>query len=44
MQLALSLIQQGKMADAKLHLQKVIEIDPESQNAALAQDFLDTIG
>lgn len=44
MQLALSLIQQGKMADAKAHLQKVIELDPESQDAALAQDFLNTIG
>lgn len=44
LQLALSLIQQGKMADAKLHLQKVIELDPESQNAADAQDFLNTIG
>ena len=44
MQVALCLIQQGKMQEAKPHLQKVIELDPDSQNAALAQDFLNTIG
>lgn len=40
MQLGLSLIQQGKMQEAKPHLEKVVELAPESQNAALAQEFL----
>lgn len=44
MQLALSLIQQGKMEEAKAHLAKVIELDPDSPNAALAQDFLNSLG
>ncbi len=43
MQLALCMIQQGNMADAKAPLEKVIELDPNSQNGALAQDFLDMI-
>jgi len=44
MQVGLCLIQQGKMDEAKPHLEKVIELDPGTQNAALAQNFLDTIG
>lgn len=44
MQIALCLIQQGMMEEAKSHLQKVVELDPEGQNGALAQDFLNTIG
>jgi len=44
MQVALCLIQQGKMDEAKPHLEKVIELAPDTQNAALAQDFLNTIG
>ncbi len=43
MQVGLCLIQQGKMDEAKSHLEKVIELDPGSQNAALAQDFLNSI-
>ncbi len=43
MQLGLSLIQQGKMEEAGPFLQKVIELAPESQNAALAQEFLGMI-
>lgn len=41
MQMGLALIQQGMFVEAKPHLQKVVELDPESQNAALAQQFLD---
>lgn len=41
MQLGLAFIQQGMFAEAKPHLQKVVELDPDSQNAALAQQFLD---
>jgi Tfp pilus assembly protein PilF len=44
MQLALCLVQQGKMDEAKGHLEKVVELDPNSQNGALAQDFLNSIG
>jgi tetratricopeptide (TPR) repeat protein len=44
MQLALCFIQQGKMEESKPHLHKVIELDPESPNAALAQDFLNSLG
>ena len=44
MQLALCMIQQGQMSEAKAHLEKVIELDPDSQNGALAQDFLNSIG
>lgn len=40
MQLGLSLIQQGKMEEAGPHLQKVIELAPDTENAALAQEFL----
>jgi tetratricopeptide (TPR) repeat protein len=44
MQLALCMIQQGQMDEAKPHLEKVIELDPDSPNAALAQDFLNSLG
>ena len=44
MQAALCLIQQGKMEESRGHLQKVIELDPESSNGILAHDFLNTIG
>jgi Tfp pilus assembly protein PilF len=44
MQLALCMIQQGMMEEAKPHLEKVIELDPDSPNAALAQDFLNSLG
>jgi len=44
MQLALCLIQQGQMDAAKAPLEKVIELDPDSQNGALAQDFLNSLG
>jgi tetratricopeptide (TPR) repeat protein len=44
MQLALCMIQQGMMEEAKPHLRKVIELDPESPNGALAQDFLNSLG
>ncbi len=44
MQLALCMIQQGNMAEAKAPLEKVIELDPDSQNGALAQEFLTMIG
>jgi hypothetical protein len=44
MQLALCMIHQGRMAEAKAPLEKVIELDPNSQNGAMAQDFLDSIG
>ena len=44
MQLALCMIQQGMMEEAKPHLQKVIELDPDSPNGALAQDFLNSLG
>ena len=37
-------IQQGMMEEAKPHLHKVIELDPESPYAALAQDFLNSLG
>jgi Tfp pilus assembly protein PilF len=40
MQLGLSMIQQGKMAEATPHLEKVLELAPGSENAALAQEFL----
>ncbi len=43
MQLGLSLIQQGKMQDAKPHLEKVLELDPGSENAALAEQFLQMV-
>ena len=43
MQLGLSMIQQGLMQECKPHFEKVIELDPESENAALAQQFLDMI-
>lgn len=44
MQMGLSLIQQGLMVEARPHLERVVELDPESQNAALAQEFLGMIG
>ncbi len=43
-QVALCLIQQGMMEDSRVHLERVIELDPESQNAADAQSFLEMIG
>lgn len=42
MQVALCLIQQGDFAGSKDHLLKVVELDPGSQNAAIAQSFLDS--
>ncbi len=44
LQLALCLIQQEKMAEAKPHLQKVIELEPDSQNGITAQSLLDYVG
>lgn len=42
-QLALCLLQSGNNDKAREHLQKVIELEPDSSNAALAKDFLATI-
>ncbi len=44
MQVALCLIQQGMMEESRTHLEKVIELAPETQNAADAQSFLEMIG
>ena len=44
LQLALCLIQQEKMAEAKPHLEKVIELDPDSTNGMTAQSLLDYVG
>ena len=43
-QLALCLIQQEDNQAAREHLEKVIELAPDSENAALARDFLQIIG
>lgn len=40
MQLGLAYIQQQMFVEAKPHLEKVVELDPGSQNAALAEQFL----
>ncbi len=44
LQVALCLIQQGMMEESRVHLEKVIELAPETQNAADAQSFLEMIG
>lgn len=43
MQLAICFISLKKNAEARPHLQKVIDLDPDSANAALAQEFLASI-
>lgn len=42
-QLALSYLQMGDMESARTHFERVVEIAPDSQNAVLARDFLDSI-
>ena len=43
MQLGFCKLRQGDMDGARTHFERVVEIDPDSPNAALAQDFLATI-
>lgn len=42
-QLALSYVQMGDTESARTHFERVVEIAPDSQNAALARDFLQSI-
>lgn len=43
MQVGLCLIQQSKMEEARPYFEKVVELAPDTENAAVAQQFLDMI-
>ena len=44
MQIAMAKLRTGDNDGAKMHLEKVIELDPDSAKAAEAQSFLEIIG
>ena len=44
MQIAVAMLRTGDMEGARVHYEKVIELDPDSERAAEAQSFLEIIG